>query len=126
MNASVMDDVNTIYVEKSFVLISRTTGYLAAWSQYLSNYNVTDMSEIKRMWGYLALGEEKSTNLQELIVTRLRNLLSSSVLLNIESWELPNLPGVYNPNRLKSVRYILSISTACDALFTRLSLIRCI
>ncbi|CAG8465875.1 11534_t:CDS:1 [Paraglomus brasilianum] len=126
MNASVMDDVNTSYVEKSFVLISRTTGYLAAWSQYLSNYNVTDMSKIKRMWEYLALGEEKPTNLQEVIITRLRNLLSSSALLNIESWELPNLPGVYNPNRLKSVRYILSISTACDALFTRLSLIRCI
>ncbi|CAG8580690.1 6601_t:CDS:2 [Paraglomus occultum] len=126
MNTSVMDDVNISYVEKSFVLISRTTGYLAAWSQYLSNYNVTDMSEIKRMWEYLALGEEKSTNLQELIVMRLRNLLSSSLLLNIESWELPNLPGVYNPNRLKSVQYILSISTACDALFTRLSLTRCI
>ena len=37
-----------------------------------------------------------------------------------------NLPGAYNPNRLKSVQHTLSISTACDALFTRLSLMRCI
>ena len=63
-NASVATDVNNKYIEKSLILISRTTGYLAAWSQYLSNYRVRDMSEIKKMWENLALGSEKSTNVQ--------------------------------------------------------------
>ncbi|CAG8484160.1 4297_t:CDS:2 [Ambispora leptoticha] len=118
--------------EKAIVLISSASAYISSWCEYLSVYPVKDITEIVQIWKRLNLSNWHNSTLYEFLQERVQSFFNindnkqSSVIVDNDGWQLPNLPGAYHPRTRKLLSAKIRISVIYDCLLSHVLLIHSI